>query len=327
MGEMVGMESAVSVAERFRRFARFEAAGRSQTYKELSEYVSTDPLILAFLERLPISKRQPNLLFAAARYLTEEDVDPDSLSKIIEKQSDEMRTIMLEQRTQTNEALRCATLLPALACIPGPLALIEVGASAGLTLLVDFYSYEYQGQKVIGLDPEAPTLRCRPIGKVPIPKCVPEVVWRAGLDVEPLNPCSLRDMKWLSSFLWPGEMGRAERLNRAIATARRHPVEIYRGDLLDGLEEVAAKAPKEVTLVIYHTAVLAYVDEVKRLTFGSLVRSFGAVWLSNEAPGVVTSVGPQRASKHRGFTLVKNGSEHLADNDPHGSWIKWYGKV
>ena len=52
---------------------------------------------------------------------------------------------MLTRRTQTNEPARCATLLPALAQLPEPLALIEVGASAGLTLLFDRYSYEYAG--------------------------------------------------------------------------------------------------------------------------------------------------------------------------------------
>nr|WP_275311681.1 DUF2332 family protein [Streptomyces yunnanensis] len=45
---------------------------------------------------------------------------------------DEVSSLMLVRLTQTNESARCATLLPVLATLPQPLALIEVGASAGL---------------------------------------------------------------------------------------------------------------------------------------------------------------------------------------------------
>ncbi len=40
----------------------------------------------------------------------------------------------MSKRTQTNEPGRCAVLLPLLAALPQPLALLEVGASAGLCL-------------------------------------------------------------------------------------------------------------------------------------------------------------------------------------------------
>ena len=81
---------------------------------------------------------------------------------------------MLARRTQTNEPARCATLLPALAQLPPPLALIEVGASAGLTLLVDRYSYDYAGHRIAGRDPQAPVLRCaRRRGRCRSPRGLP----------------------------------------------------------------------------------------------------------------------------------------------------------
>src|SRR6202008_1014271 len=98
---------------------------------------------------------------------------------------------ILARRTQTNEPARCATLLPALALLPQPLALIEVGASAGLTLLPDKYSYGYYGDygepRVTGTDPLAPGLECQLRAPAPLPARVPEVAWRAGLDLNPLD--------------------------------------------------------------------------------------------------------------------------------------------
>ena len=321
MGDMIGHESDLSISENYRRFALLEAAGRSPAYQELAEFVAEDTTILEFLGRLAPAKRQPNLLFAAARYILREPADPDSLTKLIKGHGAELVAIMSERRTQTNEAARCAVLLPALALIPGPLALIEVGASAGLTLLVDVYSYDYHGHMVNGLDADAPVLTCQPMGPVPIPERVPEVAWRAGLDLNPLDPSNPTDVEWLSCLIWPGEEGRAERLKAAAATARRHPVEIYRGDLLDDLADLAARVPAGLTLVIYHTAVLAYVDEAKRRAFAALTRSLGAIWIANEAPGVVRNAVPSRPS--RGFMLVRDGRDLLARSDPHGSWIEW----
>ncbi|MFE1255308.1 DUF2332 family protein, partial [Streptomyces fungicidicus] len=55
----------------------------------------------------------------------------------------QVSSLMLARMTQTNESARCATLLPVLAALPQPLALIEVGASAGLCLYPDRYRYRY----------------------------------------------------------------------------------------------------------------------------------------------------------------------------------------
>jgi hypothetical protein len=120
--------------------------------------------------------------------------------------------------------------LPALAGLPGPLTLIEVGASAGLTLLFDRYSYDYDGARLSGSDPDAPMLRCSRLGHVPapIPERMPEIAWRAGLDLNPLDVTSEEDVLWLSCLVWPGEGNRRERLDAAVMSARRDPPGVYR---------------------------------------------------------------------------------------------------
>jgi hypothetical protein len=318
---MTGVDPLLATAENYRRFARWEAAGRSPAYEKLAYAVADDGLVLAFLGGLDRLKRQPNLLFGAARYLLGTPADPRSLRALVANRPEELAEVMNSRRTQTNEPARCAVLLPALAMLPGPLALLEVGAAAGLTLLPDLYSYDYGDSRLRGRDPQAPLLTCRCSGRVPLPCEVPEVVWRAGIDLNPLDVRADGDLAWLECLIWPGEEGRVERLHAAAAVARGHPPPVHRGDLLDDLPRVAALAPAGATLVIYHTAVLAYVEEKKRRAFGTAVAQLGAVWLSNEGAGVLDGVVSD--SRSGGFLLVRDGSELLAHTDPHGTWIDW----
>jgi hypothetical protein len=319
---MNGLDPTASTAENYRRFARHEAAGRSPLYEELAYAVADDALVLSYLAELPLPKRQPNLLFAAARYILGSPPDPASLRSLVAENPVRLATIMRTRRTQTNEAARCAVLMPALAELPQPLALLEVGASAGLTLLPDIYSYDYEGYLVAGTDPAAPTLKCRPSGPVPLPAQVPAIAWRAGIDINPLDVNNAEDVEWLSCLVWPGEADRAERLRAAVAVARTHPPTLYQGDLVEDLSRVARQAPAGTTLVVYHSAVLAYVEESRRREFAQAVGELGAVWLSNEGPDVLPGLAEGDVDPH-GFLLVEGGVSILARTDPHGTWLEW----
>ncbi len=320
---MPGHDLSLRTAENYRVFAT-EARGRSPRYEELAHAVAGDPRVLDFLAALPAVKRQPNLLFAAARYLLGEPPDLAALHALLDGRRAELAATMLARRTQTNEPARCATLLPSLALLPQPLAIIEVGASAGLTLLADKYSYDYAGHAVAGTDPGAPVLGCQPRGAVPLPARVPEVAWRAGLDLNPLDVTSDDDVRWLRCLVWPGETGRQERLGAAIETARRDPPRVYRGDLVTDLPELAGEAPRDATLVVYHSAVLGYVRRTDRARFAETVRGLGAAWLSNEGPGVLPGTEVPERGAH-GFILVRDGTEPVAVTDSHGTWLEWLG--
>jgi len=181
-GGMAGHDATQSTAENYRRFARLEAAGTVPGLRALALAVAGDAAVLAFLQGLPAAKRQPNLLFAAARWVlgSPPEIRFAAIGWLTGRPGD-LAAVLAARRTQTNEAARCAVLLPALALLPGPLALLEVGASAGLTLLADRYSYDYEGHLVAGTDPQAPVLHCRPSGPVPLPDRVPEVACAPGL--------------------------------------------------------------------------------------------------------------------------------------------------
>jgi hypothetical protein len=119
---MRGLDPTFATAERYRRFAVQEAAERSPAYERLEYAVAEDGLVLSFLDQLAPAKRQPNLLFAAARYLLGSPPGPASLRSLVLDRPRELAEVIRARRTQTNEAARCAVLLPALALLTPPLA-------------------------------------------------------------------------------------------------------------------------------------------------------------------------------------------------------------
>ena len=120
------------------------------------------PSCRRWLEALPEPKRQPNLLFAAYRLIAGTPGGWPEFRERLGERRDEIEAVMLERRTQTNEPARCALMLPLLAALPQPLALLEVGASAGLCLLPDRYGYDYAGYR---LGDGRPVLRLRAGGR------------------------------------------------------------------------------------------------------------------------------------------------------------------
>lgn len=322
---MIGYEQDLSTAENYRRFARLEARGRSALYEQISASVAEDTETLAFLAALPPAKRQPNLLLAAVRSLAGIQDSYRGFRTVLLDRRQEVAAVMRRRSTQTNEPARCAVLLPALARLPQPLALIEVGASAGLTLLPDEYGYDYAGQRIERATPDAPVLACQPRGPVPVPAAVPEVAWRAGIDLNPLDVTDPDDVAWLGSLVWPGEAGRQERLAAALAVARRNRPQVIAGDLVEELPGLAGQAPAGATLVVYHTSVLSYVDPARRAAFARLVAELGATWLSSESRRVLPWLPDRWTAPDDGaHLLVQDGRTVLGLGDGHGAWLEWH---
>ena len=315
------------LAARYRRFAEVEAHGRSPLYEALALGVAADGFALEFLATLPDEKRQPNLLFAALRHAGGTPRDWPECRSLLREHASAVRATMLTRRTQTNEAGRCATLLPVLARLPQPLALLEVGASAGLCLLPDRYGYDYGHRQLAPASPDAPVFPCRANPATPLPLAHPRVVWRTGLDLHPVDVADAAHCAWLETLVWPEQSDRLHRLRGALAVARRDPPHVARGDLLTDLQACAQQAPRDATLVVFHSAVLAYVtDPALRDAFVRTVRALGAVWVSNEVPGVFPSIRERLSHPGpRGAFLLAVDGVPVAWTDPHGGWIEWIG--
>jgi len=319
-----------SISERYAAFAADEARGSSEAYEKLALAIAQSGDVLEFIATLPAERRQPNLFLAAVRHVRGVPRDVDDLRQFLRTSHTPIREVMLSRTTQTNEPARCAVLLPLLAQLPQPLALIEVGASAGLCLLMDRYGYDYGDARI---DPAPSDVACVPVftckvsGAVPIPKAIPSIAWRAGLDLNPIDVRSEQDTAWLETLVWPGQEVRVTRLRAAINLARRHPPHLVKGDLLTDLPQLMATAPRAATLVVFHTAVLGYVlPPSARERFAATVKDAGAQWISNEAPGVFRSIAskaPPSPVSGR-FLMALNGAP-VAWTGPHGQSLDWFG--
>ncbi|MGI5158502.1 DUF2332 domain-containing protein [Microbispora sp. CA-102843] len=310
----------MTTAEKYAEFAAREAHEVSPTYERLARAVSRDEEVLALLGTLPPVKRQPNLLFGVVRFLGGPVEDPAAFHDYTVGNWSAIEAEMRTRATQTNEAGRCAVLLPVLAALPQPLALLEVGAAAGLCLYPDRYAYCY-GDHRIGSG--EPVLECEATGVAP-PASVPDVVWRAGLDLSPLDVTDSADVAWLAALIWPEHEHRRARLRAAAAIAAAEPPLLMRGDLVDDLPALAAQAPTGATLVVFHTSVLYQVPKPRREAFAEVVRGLPGHWIANEAPDVLpydALPDPPGAALHN--VLVLDGTP-LAWTRSHGQAIIWF---
>lgn len=288
---MLVMDDLEMIAQRYRHFASREARGSSPSYEAWSHAVADDRVLLARLATLPTPKQQPNLVFAALRWHGARPGDAASLRQGLLDSWNEVSRTIIQRSTQTNEPARCGVLLPLLHQIGGPIALIELGAAAGLCLIPDRYSYTYSDGTVVHPPSGRSDLviQCRvAAGSLPRNLAMPQIVWRAGVDLNPLDPTDPDTGAWLATLIWPEHEHRRGRLAAALSLASAARVRIDRGDLLGHLTELVAEVPAGTTPVILHSATLAYLTVQDRLAAVAAITNSSARWVSFEGRGILT---------------------------------------
>lgn len=357
------------VQHHFATFAR-SAAADLPLYRRISLAVADDSetasLLLAarpgqsrpvlwFAALHDLVLRKPNLPAAqwypsvAGRYsVAHGDPWPDVRATVLDHR-DELTSLIATRSTQTNEVNRsvylalgvCAASLD----LPDtPVALAELGASAGLLLGLDRYRIEITSPiTTFAIGDEESPVRCggedrssSPVRHGPLPP----VAARAGLDLHPVALDDDSAVRWLEACLWPDVPGRVERFRAARDLLRRDPPSVVQGDLVDDLrpflDDLVRGASAADHLVVYSSWALTYVERSRRAEVGAVLDEFARSgmplsWVSAEPPGCVPGVPvPDSLADRESGTVLglrrwRDGHElpprAIGSAHPHGAWV------
>jgi hypothetical protein len=326
----------------FERFGDEARAYAGPLYEALSHQIAHDEEVLAIARhgwRPPV----PNLLFASVHFLLADSPDHPlarfygSLSEHARPASEaypHFRHFVLANRaplitlletriTQTNEVGRCSSLLPALTVIHQtaegrPLALVDVGCSAGLHLIWDRYFYDYGG--VCAGDAVSPVkITCELRGNVmpPLGERFPECRFRLGIDLQPIDLADATERRWFESLIWPEHFRRRQRARAAISEFLRHSPRVVKGDATRVLGRYLEEVPVDACLVVYNSASLCQGGSVEEDAVKSVLTACSArrriEWLYCEREAVLL----------RTLFDTHMVERHLANKDGHGRWLEW----
>jgi hypothetical protein len=263
----------------------------------------------------------------------------------------DIMTICRERRYQMNEVARCAQVAVGIAATAGPrsgpVALVDLGTSAGLGLHVDRYRYAIGGNEY-GPPAARLSLSCDPRGKIdPPPADLPPIASRVGIELNPIDLQDAEGRAWLEACA-PPEASALTRLAAAMEVARRHHAPIVAGDAVDALPRVLAGLPAGLPAVVVDAYLAVFLPAARRAlladAMATAARSRTVTWLSLDP---LVPLGPGGRDSVQGLALpeslvrdyqrlgvfavlgavVFRGSSResrlLARAHPSGQWIEW----
>jgi hypothetical protein len=352
-----------ALAHNFHVFAEADCA-HEPLYAALSHAIAGDAGTVDLLMQAPYAQRRPVLLFACVHDLLLEGHEHPlarfyrSVAAPAEWRDDvglagaafvdfcraqraRLAAMLAVRATQTNEVGRSAGLRLALSQLDPaqPIALVDVGCSGGLNLLVDRYRIEERlpdGTSRHAGAESTVELATELRGTVPAPRPIPSIAARIGLDQAPLDVRDPRDARWLQACIWPSDLARHDRLAAAIAIARSESLDIRQGDANALIDDAFAAIAADVRPVVFHSWVVSYFDGEGRRRFAERVREMIAArdgaWISAEGPGVVPGLAAAPLPDDADAVLreatvwhltTREGMRPLARSHPHCRWIDW----
>lgn len=330
--------------------ARNVYGDETSLYFRLSRELIGDGKLLVLASHIPPNQPAPNLFFSAVHYLLMKaenqthplrDFFPDLATELNTREDpypvfrkfcltnyNEMAKLLRTRSVQVNEIGRCSYFLPAFHVVARelndePFVLIEVGASAGLNLFWDEYSYDYGGGKIHGNAVSDILLSCELRGDAwpSLDVSAPRVLLRTGIDLEPKDVMDDDAMLWLRALIYPEQIERAQRLELAIARARQHPPLLLAGDALDLVPRALKAIAPQTPVLLFHSFVLNQFSDQNRARYFGLLRE-----LSARRKLFDLALEPSDWPAPMTLTKYDNGAvseQPLAICDHLGRWMEW----
>ena len=342
------------LAQRFSDFAKSFDKG-APLYSRIAARVANEPAVLDLMSVAPIAQRIPVLLFASAHHLLLDERDhelaqhypniartppsgdaADQFVRYVLERSDAMKELLANRSTQTNEIGRCNWFLFPFAMLNaevGPLAQVDVGSSAGLNQLFPKLAFDLTPGGLIGEDDDL-TITCDITGAPPVVTNRPQVFWSMGLDAKPIDVRNDTEVRWLEACVWPDQVERFDRLQRAISLARHSNIVVEHGDAVDDVAQAIERAVQHGHPVVTTSWVLNYLPSERRIAFIEELDRVGSEgdlsWIIAESPYETPELPGHRGSDEliTVITLVtwragQRKVQRLATTHPHGHWIHW----
>lgn len=334
------------LSQRFRHFGEAECHDSSDLYHHLSLGIAEDLELLKLAESARKGQPVPNLFFAAIHYLlgfnrdeplarfypslTDPPIgDPKvafpAFRSFALSHSEDIVELLATRLVQTNEVRRCAYLFPSMIVAARwfeerPLALVEIGTSAGLNLLWDKYAYRYGEQSGFGQAGSPVTIQSEFRGQIPdwLSDPIPRVTQRIGLDLNIVDANDPDEAAWLRALIWPEHRERREILDAALQHRATYELDLRQGDGFSMLKDVVSELPKDTVACIYHTHVA---NQVSPATHETLFADLAELGKTRDLIHIFNNIKP---TLH--LTVYRDGSEEhlaLAKADGHARWFEW----
>jgi len=143
-------------------------------------------------------------------------------------------------------------------------------------------------------------------------EATPSVARAIGLERDPVDLSNRDDRDWLRALIWPNDLARLARFERAAALARAHPSEIRKGNALELLTDALADVPTDAIACVYLTITTYQFSRALRETLEAILTVGG---VRRPVQPLQGQPGPEQAG---GVDVVTTGVSQPVDGGPPG---------